>query len=206
MIVLGLTGSIGMGKSTAADMLRRMGVPVHDADASVHQLLGSGGRAVRPVAALFPEALAGDRIDRKRLGDRVFGDTAALRKLESILHPLVRRSSQEFLASAARRRVPIVVLDIPLLFESGIEDTVDGVIVVSAPAAIQRQRVMRRPGMTEAKFRDILARQVPDSVKRRRATWVVQSGLGKGRTRQQLAHVIRDARRTYSYGIRRGLG
>jgi len=206
LIVLGLTGSIGMGKSTAADMLRRMGVPVHDADAAVHQLLGPGGRAVKPVAALFPEALAGDRIDRKRLGDRVFGDTAALKKLESVLHPLVRRSSQEFLAWAARRRAPIVVLDIPLLFESGIEHTVDGVIVVSAPPTVQRQRVMRRPGMTEAKLRDILARQVPDTIKRRRATWVVQSGLGRLRTWRQLAHVLRDARKAHISGIRRGVG
>jgi dephospho-CoA kinase len=206
LIVLGLTGSIGMGKSTAADMLRRKGVPVHDADAAVHRLLGPGGRAVKPVAALFPEALAGDRIDRNRLGDRVFGDTAALRKLESVLHPLVRRSSQDFLRSAARRRVPIVVLDIPLLFESGIEHTVDAVIVVSAPAAVQRQRVMRRPGMTEAKFRDILARQVPDAIKRRRATWVVQSGLGKFRTWRQLAQVLRDARGIHVSGIRHGVG
>ena len=194
MIILGLTGSIGMGKSNAATMLRRLGVPVHDADAAVHRLLGPGGRAVKRVAAAFPEALAGNRIDRKRLGDRVFGDTPALRRLESILHPLVRESSQAFLAQSARRRARLVVLDIPLLFESGIEDSVDGVIVVTAPAAIQRQRVMRRPGMTAEKFRAILARQVPDSEKRRRATYVVRTGGHLGDTLAQLRRVVRRAK------------
>lgn len=192
MIVIGLTGSIGMGKSNAASMLRRLGLPVHDADAAVHRLLGPEGRAVKRVAAAFPQALSGNRIDRKRLGDLVFGDTPALRRLESILHPLVRESSRAFLMQAARRRAPIVVLDIPLLFESGIESSVDAVIVVTAPPAIQRQRVMRRTGMTAEKFRSILARQVPDSEKRRRATYVVQTGGHLGQTLRQLQRVVRD--------------
>ena len=202
MIILGLTGSIGMGKSNAATMLRRLGVPVHDADAAVHRLLGPGGRAVKRVAETFPEALAGDHIDRKRLGDLVFGDTPALRRLESILHPMVRRSSRDFLTQAARRRVPMVVLDVPLLFENHIEGTVDGTIVVSAPPAIQRQRVLARRGMTEAKFRAILARQVPDSEKRRRATYVVHTGGPLGDTLRQLRRILRDIHRRKKAGWR----
>ena len=150
-----------MGKSNAAHVLQRLGVPVHDADGAVHKLMGPGGRAVRKVAEIFPQALAGNRIDRKVLGDLVFGDTPALRRLEAIIHPLVRQSSSAFLAAARRRRARIAVLDIPLLYESGGEKSVDAVIVVSAPKQIQRQRVMARPGMTEEKFRAIVARQVP---------------------------------------------
>lgn len=191
MIVVGLTGSIGMGKSNAAAALRRLGVPVHDADAAVHRLLGPGGRAVRPVAAAFPAALSGNKIDRKVLGDLVFGDTPALRKLESIVHPLVRQSSRDFLRQATQGRKPIVVLDIPLLYESGGGKAVDLVIVVSAPGQIQRQRVLARPGMSEAKFRAILARQVPDREKRRRADFVVLTGGHRGDTHRQLAHIIR---------------
>jgi dephospho-CoA kinase len=191
MIVVGLTGSIGMGKSNAAIALRQLGVPVHDADAAVHALLGPGGRAVAKVAAVFPEALAGNRIDRKVLGDLVFGDTPALRRLEGILHPLVRKSSKDFLAAAARRHAPIAVLDIPLLYESGGEKTVDAVIVVSAPKQIQRQRVLARRGMTEEKFQAILARQVPDIEKRHRATYVVFTGGHRGETFRQLKKIVR---------------
>ena len=191
MIVVGLTGSIGMGKSNAAIALRHLGVPVHDADAAVHTLLGPGGRAVAKVAAVFPQALASNRIDRKILGDLVFGDTPALRRLEGILHPLVRKSSRNFLAAAARRHAPIAVLDIPLLYESGGEKTVDAVIVVSAPRQIQRQRVLARRGMTEEKFRAILTRQVPDIEKRRRATYVVFTGGHRGETFRQLKKIVR---------------
>jgi dephospho-CoA kinase len=190
LIVVGLTGSIGMGKSTAAMMLRRLRVPVHDADGAVHRLLGPGGGAVAAVAAVFPEALAGNRIDRRRLGDLVFGDTPRLRRLEGILHPLVRRSSRRFLMTAASRRAPVAVLDIPLLFESRGEGTVDTVVVVSAPAFIQRQRVMARPGMTAAKFHAILARQLPDCEKRRRADFVIRTGGPLGETFRQLRAVI----------------
>jgi dephospho-CoA kinase len=190
MIVVGLTGSIGMGKSNAAHVLRRLGVPVHDADGAVHKLMGPGGRAVRKVAEVFPQALAGNRIDRKVLGDLVFGDTPALRRLEAIIHPLVRQSSRAFLDAAARRRLRIVVLDIPLLYESGGDKSVDAVIVVSAPRQIQRQRVMARPGMTEEKFRAILARQVPDAQKRRRADYVVFTGGHRGETFRQLKRIV----------------
>jgi dephospho-CoA kinase len=190
MIVVGLTGSIGMGKSNAAHVLRRLGVSVHDADGAVHRLMGPGGWAVRKVAEAFPQALAGNRIDRKVLGDLVFGDTPALRWLEAIIHPLVRQSSRAFLDAAARRRIRIVVLDIPLLYESGGDKAVDAVIVVSAPRQIQRQRVMARPGMTEDKFRAILARQVPDAEKRRRADYVVFTGGHRGETFRQLKRIV----------------
>jgi dephospho-CoA kinase len=190
MIVVGLTGSIGMGKSNAAHGLRRLGVPVHDADGAVHRLMGPGGRAVRKVAEIFPRALAGNRIDRKVLGDLVFGDTPALRRLEAIIHPLVRQSSRAFLAAARRRRARIAVLDIPLLYESGGEKSVDLVIVVSAPRQIQRQRVLARPGMTEEKFRAIVARQVPDAEKRRRADYVVLTGGHRGETFRQLKRIV----------------
>jgi dephospho-CoA kinase len=202
MIVLGLTGSIGMGKSNAAMALRRLGIPVHDADAAVHRLLGPGGQAVRAVAALFPDSLRDNRIDRKRLGDLVFGDTRALRRLESILHPLVRRSSRAFLAAALRDRRPVVVLDIPLLFESRSEGSVDAVIVVSAPAEIQRQRVLARAGMTEGKFLAIRARQVPDSEKRRRADFVVRSGGTRGDTFRQLRRILNQVRNKQKGGWR----
>jgi dephospho-CoA kinase len=194
MIVVGLTGSIGMGKSNAAHVLRRLGVPVHDADGAVHTLMGPGGRAVRKVAEAFPEALTGNRIDRKVLGDLVFGNTPALRRLEAIIHPLVHQSSRAFLAAAARRRARIAVLDIPLLYESGGDRIVDVVIVVSAPRQIQRQRVMARPGMTEEKFHAILARQVPDVEKRRRADFVVFTGGHRGETFRQLKQIVGDLR------------
>jgi dephospho-CoA kinase len=143
------------------------------------------------VAAIFPEALKGDGIDRKALGDRVFGDTAALRQLEAIVHPLVRQSSRAFVAAAARRREKLVVLDIPLLYESGGEKIVDVVIVVSAPPQIQRQRVLMRRGMTVEKFHAILSRQVPDTIKRRRADYVVRSGGHRGETFRQLKRIVR---------------
>jgi dephospho-CoA kinase len=192
MIVLGLTGSVGMGKSTAAAMFRRLGVPVHDSDAAVHRLLAPGGAAVKAVAAAFPEALGADGgIDRAALGRRVFADAAALKRLERILHPLVRCSQDRFLKQARARRLPLVVLDIPLLFETGGGRRCDLVVVVSAPAAVQRARVMARPGMTEARFRAILAKQMPDAEKRRRADIVVPSGLGRAVTFRRLARLVR---------------
>ena len=195
MIVLGLTGSIGMGKSTAAATLRRLGVPLFDADRAVHRLLAPGGGAVARVAAAFPGT--GDEaggIDRRRLGARVFSDPAALARLEGILHPMVRAEEKRFVARARARRDPIVVLDVPLLFESGGAARVDYVLVVSAPLFLQRQRVLRRPGMTEARFRAILAQQMPDWEKRRRADFVVVTGLGRGLTLRRLQAVLRMLR------------
>lgn len=190
--VLGLTGSIGMGKSTAAAMLRRLGVPVHDADAAVHRLMGRGGRAVPLIEEAFPGCVADGRVDRARLGARVFADPAALRRLERILHPLVRAEARRFVDRQARRRAPLVCLDIPLLFETGGERLCDAVAVVSAPAWLQRQRVLRRRGMTEARFRQILSQQMPDAEKRRRAQFVVKTGLGKRDTLRSISNIVRQ--------------
>jgi len=190
MLVLGLTGSIGMGKSTAAAMLRRLGLPVHDADAAVHRLMNKGGAAVGAVEAAFPGVVAEGAVDRRRLGARVLDDDAAMKRLEAILHPLVRAEARAFLARQARLRRPLVVLDIPLLFETGGEQLCDAVVVVTAPATTQRARVLRRPGMTEEKMRAVLARQMPDAEKRARADFVVQTGLGKRHTLRQLAAIV----------------
>jgi dephospho-CoA kinase len=185
-----------MGKSNAAATLRRLGVPVFDADATVHRLLARGGAAVEPVAAAF----AGTRsehggIDRQRLGRQVFGDPAVLRRLEAILHPMVRRAERGFVARARARREPLVVLDIPLLFETGGTDRCDYVLVVSAPARLQRERVLRRPGMTAARLADILQAQMPDREKRRRADFVVVTGLGKSVTYRRLKSIVGLLRR-----------
>ena len=196
MIVLGLTGSIGMGKSNAAAALRRLGVPIFDADAAVHRLLGRGGSAVSAVAAAFPMAEAvGGAIDRQVLGREVFGRPEELRRLEQILHPIVRQAERRFVAAARSRRESIVVLDIPLLFETGGDRRCDRVLVVSAPAWLQRQRVARRPGMTDSRLNAILAAQTPDREKRRRADFVVLTGLSRARTLRQLKRVRRILRR-----------
>ncbi len=191
MIVVGLTGSIGMGKSTAAAVLRRAGIPVHDADAAVHVLFARDGAAVAPVEAAFPGVARDGAIDRRALGARVFGDPAALARLEAIVHPLVRARSRAFLRAAALRRAPLVVLDVPLLFEAGRAADCDAVIVVSAPPFLQAQRVLRRPGMTPARLRDILARQMPDREKRRRADFVVATGLGRRLSLRALLRAVR---------------
>lgn len=197
MRILGLTGSIGMGKSVAAQLLRRAGVPVHDADAEVHRLLGPGGAAVAAVGEAFPGTVQGGVIDRRALGARVFGHAheAELRRLERIVHPLVRRATGHWLKQQARRRSRAVVLDVPLLFESGGPGRYDGVIVVSAPAFLQRQRVLRRPGMTVARFEEINRRQLPDRIKRARADAVVTSGLGRGTTLRGLKRALRNLTR-----------
>jgi dephospho-CoA kinase len=195
VIVVGLTGSIGMGKSTAAATLRRMGVPLFDADQVVHQLLARGGGAVSRVGAAFPgmRTTKGD-IDRQRLGTRVFGDPKALARLEGILHPMVAEAEKRFLAQARARRAPIAVLDIPLLFESRGAARCDYVIVVSAPVLLQRQRVMRRPGMTEARFAAIKSQQMSDPEKRRRADFVVRTGLDRGRSVRRLRAIVAGLR------------
>jgi dephospho-CoA kinase len=194
MIVLGLTGSVGMGKSTAAAMLRRLGVPVHDADRAVHDLLAKGGAGVAPVAASFPEALKEGAIDRAALGRIVFADRAALRRLEGILHPLVRRADDAFRRRMRARRVPVIAVDVPLLFETGGDRRCDAVVVVSAPPFLQRARVMARPGMTEERWRAMLGKQMPDREKRRRADYVVPTGLGRAPTWRCLARIVRDLR------------
>jgi len=192
--VLGLTGSIGMGKSSAATMLRRLGLPLHDSDATVHRLLGRGGAAVDAVEAAFPGVVVEGAVDRRRLGARVFGDPAALRRLEGILHPLVRAEARGFLARWRRARRPLVVLDIPLLYETGGEALCDAVALVTAPAFLQAQRVLRRPGMTRERFAAVLAQQMPDREKRRRADFLVLTGRGKGDTFRQLRRIVRQLR------------
>ncbi len=190
MVILGLTGSIGMGKSTAAAMLRRMGVPVHDADVAVHRLTGSGGAAVAAIGAAFPGTVTGGAVDRKKLGAVVFADSTALRRLETILHPLVRSEETRFLCACARRRVPAVALNIPLLYETEGQARCDAVAVVSAPAMAQRARVLSRAGMTGDKLAGVLRRQMSDAEKRRRADFVVQTGLTKRATWRQLSRIV----------------
>ena len=195
MKILGLTGSIGMGKTSAAAMLRSMGVPVHDADRSVHRLMAKHGAAVPRIAAVFPAAVRDGAVDRGALGAVVFGDDAALRRLEAILHPMVREQERHFLMTMRARRQPLVVLDIPLLFETGGAPRCDAVLVVSAPKFLQDQRVLRRPGMTPQRLRDIVMRQMPDAEKRKRADFVVQTGLGKRATRTALRRIARKMKR-----------
>lgn len=205
MIVLGLTGSIGMGKSAAAATLRRLGVPLFDADAQVHRLLGPGGEAVEAVEAEFPGVRdESGAIDRQRLGQQVFRDPSALRRLEGILHPMVRRAEMRFVARHHARRAPLVVLDIPLLFESGGVERCDFVLVVSAPARLQRERVMRRPGMSESRFANILRAQIPDREKRRRADFVVATALGRDVAFRRLKAIVRKLRRGELPRLKRG--
>lgn len=168
-----------MGKSETARMFRQLGAPVFDADAEARRALAPGGRAFAAVVRAFPEAARGGAVDRDALGARVFGDAAALRRLEGILHPLVGEARGRFLRAAAARRLRVAVLDVPLLFETGGDARCDCVATVSAPPGVQRRRALRRPGMTREKFDAILARQMPDREKRRRADFVVPTGLGR---------------------------
>ena len=194
MIVLGLTGSIGMGKSTAAKMFRAMGVPVHDADATVHDLMAHDRQVRDEISVRFPGTVSGESVDRQALGAAVFGDPSALRDLEAILHPRLRRVAERFLTKHRLLRAPLVVLDIPLLYETGGDTRVDAVVVVSAPAFLQRRRVMARPGMDEKRFAGILTSQMPDREKRRRAEFVVETGLGKAYTFTRLKRIVSEIR------------
>ncbi len=190
MKILGLTGSIGMGKSTVAAMFRDLGVPVFDADAAVHALYQQGGAAVAPVAAAFPGAIVDGAVDRQKLGAAVFGQPEAIKRLEAIVHPLVSAVRNDFLAAARARGDALLVFDIPLLFETGGEARCDATAVVSAPAAAQRARVLARPGMTEDKFAAILAKQMPDADKRARATYVIPTGGSLDETRAAVAALV----------------
>ncbi|RUX07070.1 MULTISPECIES: dephospho-CoA kinase [unclassified Mesorhizobium] len=192
MIVLGLTGSIGMGKSTTAKMFAEAGVPVHDSDETVHRLYA--GKAAPLVEAAFPGTTADGSVDRAKLGARVLGDAAALKKLETIIHPLVRADADAFLAKHRNAGESIAVLDIPLLFETGGRGRVDKVVVVTAPAEVQRQRVLARPGMSEEKLASILAKQVPDAEKRRLADFVIDTGKGLDAARAAVAAIIAELR------------
>jgi len=195
VIIVGLTGSIGMGKSTAAATLQRMRVPLFDADQVVHQLLAPGGAAVAPVTMVFPEVRTeAGGVDRRLLGQRVFADPEMLARLERIIHPMVADREKRFLARARARREPIAVLDVPLLFESRGAGRCDYVVVVSAPAMLQRQRVMRRPEMTEGRFAAILKQQMPDAEKRHRADFVVPTGLDRKLSLRRLCAIVRVLR------------
>ena len=187
--VLGLTGSIGMGKSATAAMFAKLGVPVHDADAAVHALYGPGGAAAEAIGREFPGTLdAEGGVDRAALREAVLGDAARLKRLEALVHPLVRRESEAFLAR--HRQAPLVVLDIPLLYETGGEGRCDAVAVVSAPAEIQRERVLARSGMTEHAFAAILAKQMPDAEKRARADYVIDTGKGFPAAEAAVARIV----------------
>ncbi len=188
-IVLGLTGSIGMGKSATAKMFEQAGVPVHDSDAAVHALYGPGGRAARAIGEAFPGVLDADgAVDRARLREAVLGDKAAMARLEALVHPLVQEESRAFLARNSK--APLVVLDIPLLFETGAEARCHAVLVVTAPPAVQRERVLARPGMNEAALQGILAKQMPDAEKRSRADFVIDTSRGFDHARAKVTALI----------------
>lgn len=192
--IVGLTGSIAMGKSTAAAMIRDLGIPVFDSDAASRALTARGGAAVAAVGARFPGVVINGAVDRQALGRIVFGQPLELAALEAIIHPLVRASRGRFMRAAAHRRVRMVVVDVPLLFETGGEAACDAVLVVSAPAFLQRQRALARPGMTGEKLAGVLKHQLPDPDKRRRADAVIPSGLGRAFTLRRLkkALIFRD--------------
>ena len=191
MVVIGLTGSIGMGKSTTARFFEQAGVPVHDADSAVHRLYA--GAAAPVIEAEFPGVSGAQGIDRDKLAKRVLSDPEALRRLEGIIHPLVRREEVRFLDEAERAGAPIAVLDIPLLFETGADRRVDAVVVVTAPAEMQRARALGRTGMTEEKFQALLAKQMPDAEKRRRADFVVDTSKGFDFAREQVHAILQAA-------------
>jgi dephospho-CoA kinase len=188
MFVLGLTGSLGMGKSTAARFFAEEGVPVHDADAVVHRLYD--GEAAAAIETAFPGTTTAGKVDRERLAARVLGDSGALKRLEAIVHPLVQEAERRLLAEAEARGEKVAVLDIPLLFETGGDARVDAVVVVSAPADVQRSRVLERPGMTVDKLDAILAKQMPDAEKRRRADFVVDTSRGFEAARAEVRAIL----------------
>tara|TARA_R110002020_G_scaffold47752_12_gene136141 strand:+ start:4574 stop:5170 length:597 start_codon:yes stop_codon:yes gene_type:complete len=190
MIIIGLTGSIGMGKTTTSGMFQALGIPVNSADDVVHELYR--GEAAPLIEAAFPGTAPGGVVDRARLAEHLMAVPGDFARLEAIIHPLVRAREQGFLAQARSRGEPMVVLDIPLLFETGAADRVDVVVVVSCAPEIQRERVMARPGMTEEKFAAILARQTPDSEKRARADYVIDTGNGLEAARQQVSDIVAE--------------
>jgi dephospho-CoA kinase len=191
MLVLGLTGSIGMGKSTTAVFFAEAGVPVLNADAVVHELYA--GEAVAPIEAAFPGTTAGGKVDRDKLSQHVIGDPAAMKRLETLVHPLYRKAEQRFLAEAEKSGAKIAVLDVPLLLETGGAERVDAVVVVSAPADVQRKRLLERSGMTEQKFTALLAKQMPDAEKRARADFVVDTSGSFDSARAQVRAILDKA-------------
>jgi len=194
MKIIGLTGSIGMGKSTTAAMFREAGVPVYDADAEVHKAYDVGGAAVEPVGAAFPGVVKDGRVDREELRKRVLGNPEALKVLNGIVHPIVGKARARVFEDAEAAGADMVILDVPLIFETGGEKAMHKVIVVSAPAEMQRARVLAREGMTPERLDAILAQQVPDAEKRARADYVVDTGQGLDHARAQVAEILADLR------------
>ena len=190
MLVLGLTGSIGMGKSTTAKLFAEAGVPVYDADATVHKVYED--EAVAPVEAAFPGSTSDGKVDRQKLSAIVVGDTDAIKRLEAIVHPLLRRHQQEFLDAAEQAGAPVAVLDVPLLYETGGDTRVDAVVVVTTAPHVQRERILARDNMTADKLDAILLRQMPDAEKRRRADFVVDTSHGLDPVRRQIADILRE--------------
>lgn len=190
MIVLGLTGSIGMGKTETARMFRELGVPVYDADQAVHDLYEKGGAGVTPIEAAFPGVTVDGAVDRELLSKQVMNNEAAFRKLEKIIHPLVRDDQKAFMATVTANDAPLVVLDVPLLFEGNGNERCHSVVVVSAPAPVQRERVLARPGMTAEKLDAILIRQTPDAEKRERADFIIETDKGLGDAARQVAAIV----------------
>ncbi len=197
MKVIGLTGSIGMGKSETAMMFRDLGVPVFDADATVHRLQAKGGRALPAIDAVFPGVVEAGLLDRQSLGAIVFADAAAKRKLETIIHPMVGEERAIFFAEAEKDGADFVVLDVPLLFETGGNTACDKVVVVSAPAEVQRARVLARPGMTAQKFEQILSKQTPDADKRAGADYIIETDKGLDHARAAVAKIITELKGQY---------
>lgn len=195
MKIIGLTGSIGMGKSTTAAMFREAGIPVYDADAEVHKAYDVGGAAVEPVCAAFPGVVKDGKVDREELRKRVLGNPEALKVLNGIVHPIVGRARAAVFEEAEKAGADMVVLDVPLIFETGGEKNMHKVIVVSAPAEMQRARVLAREGMTPERLDAILAQQTPDAEKRARADYVVDTGNGLDAARAQVTRIIEDLRR-----------
>jgi dephospho-CoA kinase len=191
MIVLGLTGSIGMGKSTTANLFAEAGVPVYDADAAVHRLYE--GEAVALIEAAFPGTTENGKVDRNKLSARVVHDSAAMKRLEEIVHPMLGASRQKFLQEAERAGAPVVVVDVPLLFETGGEQRVDAVVVVTTTPEVQRERILSRPNMTEEKLAAILARQMPDAEKRKRAHFLVDTSHGLDPVRARIRDILAEA-------------
>lgn len=195
MIVVGLTGSIGMGKSTTAKLFADEGIPVFDADAEAHILMAKNGAAVAPVEAAFPGVAEDGEINRLSLGQRVLGDKEALLKLEAILHPLIGEQRERFLVAGVAQNIPLVVLDIPLLFEKKQHQKFDAIVVASADGDVQRQRVLARKGMTPDKLDAILSHQLPDAEKRARADYIVETDKGLDHARQQVRAIINDLKK-----------
>jgi dephospho-CoA kinase len=194
MIILGLTGSIGMGKTTTAQMFQEAGCPVFDADAAVHSLYDEGGKAVPLIRAVFPDAVEGGRVNRQRLGAHMRRDPLNLTVLESFIHPMVEELREQFLEKARRGGAGIVVFDVPLLFETGGDKQVDKVVVVTAPKPVQRKRVLARPGMSKSLFESLLSRQMPDREKRKRADFLIFTDRGLSFARERVQKIIEELR------------